>query len=192
MWHQQLGNPRTGKHVRLPFVGSSTSITSCFDIVHSDVCLYMHDYWEPHFLALKRIAHYVRGTLDHGLQLFSSFTTSLVAFSDVDWAGCPTTRRSTTELFPKEGTHPFSKKNKDRTLNRFINRFELSRKPQILDDFSRSPICETLIFTTNQGNPSGSRTQPQEKHTTEKNQGLLDLFDCENQRRRKTRKPQGD
>ncbi|GKD45628.1 ribonuclease H-like domain-containing protein, partial [Tanacetum coccineum] len=29
-------------------------------------------------------------------QLFSSSTTSLVAYSDADWAGCPTTRRSTS------------------------------------------------------------------------------------------------
>ncbi|GJR40344.1 retrovirus-related pol polyprotein from transposon TNT 1-94 [Tanacetum coccineum] len=36
------------------------------------------------------------GTLDHGLQLFSSSTTSLVTYSDADWAGCPTTRRSTS------------------------------------------------------------------------------------------------
>ncbi|GJS97964.1 ribonuclease H-like domain-containing protein [Tanacetum coccineum] len=35
------------------------------------------------------------GILDHGLQLFSSSTTSLVAYSDADWAGFPTTRRST-------------------------------------------------------------------------------------------------
>ncbi|GJX82629.1 ribonuclease H-like domain-containing protein [Tanacetum coccineum] len=49
---------------------------------------------EPHFSALKRILRYVRGTLDYGLQLFSSFTT-VVAYSDADWAGCPTTRRST-------------------------------------------------------------------------------------------------
>ncbi|GJV64960.1 ribonuclease H-like domain-containing protein [Tanacetum coccineum] len=34
---------------------------------------------------------------DHGLHLFSSSTTSLVAYSDADWAGCPTTRRSTSE-----------------------------------------------------------------------------------------------
>ncbi|GKC56883.1 ribonuclease H-like domain-containing protein [Tanacetum coccineum] len=27
--------------------------------------------------------------------LYSSSTSSLVAYSDVDWAGCPTTRRST-------------------------------------------------------------------------------------------------
>ncbi|GJV41603.1 ribonuclease H-like domain-containing protein [Tanacetum coccineum] len=60
------------------------------------VCLYMHDPREPHFSALKRVLRYVRGTLDYGLQLFSSSTTDLVAYSDADWAGCPTTRRSTS------------------------------------------------------------------------------------------------
>ncbi|GKA07195.1 ribonuclease H-like domain-containing protein [Tanacetum coccineum] len=30
-------------------------------------------------------------------QLFSSSTTDLVAYSDADWAGCPTTRRSTSD-----------------------------------------------------------------------------------------------
>ncbi|GKD90563.1 ribonuclease H-like domain-containing protein, partial [Tanacetum coccineum] len=38
---------------------------------------------------------FVRGTLDYGLQLFSSSTIDLVAYSDADWAGCPTTQRST-------------------------------------------------------------------------------------------------
>ncbi|GKD67178.1 ribonuclease H-like domain-containing protein [Tanacetum coccineum] len=47
---------------------------------------------EPHFSALKRIF-----TLDHGLRLFSSSTTSLVAYSDADWAGFPTTRRSASK-----------------------------------------------------------------------------------------------
>ncbi|GKE71623.1 ribonuclease H-like domain-containing protein, partial [Tanacetum coccineum] len=60
------------------------------------VYLYMHDSREPHFSALKRILRYVCCTLDYGLQLFSSSTTNLVAYSDVDWAGCPTTRRSTS------------------------------------------------------------------------------------------------
>ncbi|GJW92043.1 ribonuclease H-like domain-containing protein [Tanacetum coccineum] len=48
------------------------------------VCLYMHDHREPHLSTLKRILRYVRGILDHGLQLFSSSTTSLVAYSDVN------------------------------------------------------------------------------------------------------------
>nr|GEU91966.1 ribonuclease H-like domain-containing protein [Tanacetum cinerariifolium] len=61
------------------------------------VCLYMHDLREPYFSALKRIPRYVQGTLDYGFKLFSSSTTDLVAYFDADWAGSPTTRRSTSE-----------------------------------------------------------------------------------------------
>ncbi|XP_071741310.1 uncharacterized mitochondrial protein AtMg00810-like [Rutidosis leptorrhynchoides] len=60
------------------------------------ICLFMHDPRVPHLSALKRIIRYVQGTLDLGLQLFASSTTSLVAYSDADWAGCPTTRHSTS------------------------------------------------------------------------------------------------
>ncbi|GJV74486.1 ribonuclease H-like domain-containing protein [Tanacetum coccineum] len=56
----------------------------------------MHDPREPHFLALKDILRYVRSTLDFGLQLYASSTRSRVAYSDADWVGCPTTRRSTS------------------------------------------------------------------------------------------------
>ncbi|GKE03657.1 ribonuclease H-like domain-containing protein, partial [Tanacetum coccineum] len=64
-------------------------------VVHQ-VCLYMHDPREPYFSSLKRILRYVRATLDFGLQLYASSTRSLVAYSDADWAGCPTTRHSTS------------------------------------------------------------------------------------------------
>nr|GEX71842.1 ribonuclease H-like domain-containing protein [Tanacetum cinerariifolium] len=47
------------------------------------------------YRSLAGSLRYVRGTLDHGLQLFSSSTTFLVAYSDADWVSCPTTRRST-------------------------------------------------------------------------------------------------
>ncbi|GJZ32577.1 ribonuclease H-like domain-containing protein [Tanacetum coccineum] len=62
--------------------------------VVQQVCLYMHDPHEPHLSALKRILRYVRGSLDYGLQLFSSST--LVAYLDADWVSCPTTQRSTS------------------------------------------------------------------------------------------------
>jgi hypothetical protein len=33
------------------------------------ICLHMHDPWEPHLTAMKRTLHYLRGTLDYGLLL---------------------------------------------------------------------------------------------------------------------------
>ncbi|GJZ67798.1 ribonuclease H-like domain-containing protein [Tanacetum coccineum] len=56
----------------------------------------MHDPRESHFAALKRILRYVQGTLELGLQLYAFATTSLVGYTDADWAGCPSTRRSTS------------------------------------------------------------------------------------------------
>nr|GEX58300.1 ribonuclease H-like domain-containing protein [Tanacetum cinerariifolium] len=76
--------------------------------VVQQVCLYMHDPREPQFSSLKWILWYVRGTLDHGLQLFSSSTTSLVAYSDADWVGCPTTRRSASGYYVFLGNNLFS------------------------------------------------------------------------------------
>ncbi|GKB81968.1 ribonuclease H-like domain-containing protein [Tanacetum coccineum] len=63
------------------------------------ICLYMHDPREPYLTALKRILRYVQGTLDLGLHLYASSTTSLVGYTDADWAGCPSTRRSTSGYY---------------------------------------------------------------------------------------------
>ncbi|GJT48006.1 ribonuclease H-like domain-containing protein [Tanacetum coccineum] len=60
------------------------------------ICLYMHDPRDPHFAALKRILLYVQGTMDIGLQLYVSTNTPLVSYTDANWAGCPSTRRSTS------------------------------------------------------------------------------------------------
>ena len=60
------------------------------------VCLHMHDPREQHLSLLKRVLRYVKGTLHHGLQLASSPTDRLVAYTDADWAGCPDTRRFTS------------------------------------------------------------------------------------------------
>nr|GEV86982.1 retrotransposon protein, putative, Ty1-copia subclass [Tanacetum cinerariifolium] len=48
------------------------------------------------YLTLTRLNISYVGTFDYDLQLFSSSTTDLVAYSDADWAGCLTTRRSTS------------------------------------------------------------------------------------------------
>ncbi|GJT40578.1 ribonuclease H-like domain-containing protein [Tanacetum coccineum] len=67
--------------------------------VVQQVCLYMHDPRDPHFTALKRILRYVRGTIDHGLQLHVSSTAQLTAYTDADWAGCPVTRWSASGYY---------------------------------------------------------------------------------------------
>nr|GEV79475.1 putative ribonuclease H-like domain-containing protein [Tanacetum cinerariifolium] len=61
------------------------------------ICLYMHDPREPHLAALKRILRYVQGTLNLGLHLYASSTTSLVGYTDADWASCPSTRSAKAE-----------------------------------------------------------------------------------------------
>lgn len=60
------------------------------------ICLPMHDPRDQHLLLVKRILRYVKGTLHLGLQLTPSSTDRLVAYTDVYWAGCPDTRRSTS------------------------------------------------------------------------------------------------
>ncbi|GKA34065.1 retrotransposon protein, putative, unclassified [Tanacetum coccineum] len=84
MWHQRLGHPsakvlrslisrnviscnkeksshichacQLGKHVKLPFVSSDTRVSSCFDIIHSDIWTYPVPTFRLHF-GLKSSAH---------------------------------------------------------------------------------------------------------------------------------------
>ncbi|XP_018513827.1 uncharacterized mitochondrial protein AtMg00810-like [Brassica rapa] len=68
------------------------------DIAYSvqQICLFMHDPRDIHMQALRRILRYLQGTKDRGLQLLKHQKLSLTAYSDADWAGCPSTRRSTS------------------------------------------------------------------------------------------------
>nr|GEU65354.1 ribonuclease H-like domain-containing protein [Tanacetum cinerariifolium] len=107
-----------GKHVRLLFVSSGTVICFCFDIIHSDKKYAIKILEKAHMVSYNpsqtpidtesklgvdgdpvsdpTLYRSLAGTLNYGLQLFSSSTIDLVAYSDADWAGCPTTRRSTS------------------------------------------------------------------------------------------------
>jgi hypothetical protein len=60
------------------------------------ICLHMHDPREPHLTAMKRILHYLHGTSNTGLLLRRSSSSDFVVYTDVDWTGCPDTRRSTS------------------------------------------------------------------------------------------------
>lgn len=60
------------------------------------VSQFMHEPTVTHLKLVHRILRYLKGTLSMSLHLTSDTTLTLSAFSDSDWAGCPTTRRSTT------------------------------------------------------------------------------------------------
>jgi len=61
----------------------------------SQLCQHMHAPSTTHWSAVKRVLHYLKHTLDHGLQ-YTPGTLQLQAFSDSDWAGNPDDRRSTS------------------------------------------------------------------------------------------------
>ncbi|GJS45233.1 hybrid signal transduction histidine kinase M [Tanacetum coccineum] len=71
------------------------------------ICLYMHDPREPHFGALKRIMHYVKGMLDFVCFCYYIF----VGYTDADWAGWPSTRRSTLDLEEESVLQPSTGEN---------------------------------------------------------------------------------
>ncbi|XP_071704910.1 uncharacterized mitochondrial protein AtMg00810-like [Rutidosis leptorrhynchoides] len=59
-------------------------------------CLHMHAPHDSHMVTLKRILHYVRGTIHHGLSITKSPSQTLVSYTNADWARCSDTRRSTS------------------------------------------------------------------------------------------------
>ena len=60
----------------------------------NQVCQFMHSPKTTHWLAVKRILRYLKGTYNHGL-LYKPGNAQLIAYSDADYAGNPDTRHST-------------------------------------------------------------------------------------------------
>nr|XP_020175485.1 uncharacterized mitochondrial protein AtMg00810-like [Aegilops tauschii subsp. strangulata] len=66
---------------------ASTPVDTKAKYVVQQVCLHMHAPRDTHWALVKRILRYIRGTTAMGLTLTISPDTSLVAYSDADWAG---------------------------------------------------------------------------------------------------------
>jgi Reverse transcriptase (RNA-dependent DNA polymerase) len=60
------------------------------------VSQFMHVPSSDHWGVVKRILCYLKGTLHHGLYLQSSDNLTIHAFANLNWAGCPDDRKSTT------------------------------------------------------------------------------------------------
>lgn len=61
----------------------------------NQVSQFLHAPTNDHFQAVKRVLRYVKGTISYGLYFSRPTSTSLVGYSDADWARCIETRRST-------------------------------------------------------------------------------------------------
>ena len=79
------------------------------DIAYSvnQVCQFMHSPLESHFLAVKRILRYLRGTSGWGV-CFRPGSLDITAYTDTDWAGDLNDRRSTTGFVLFLGSNPVS------------------------------------------------------------------------------------
>ncbi|XP_026441917.1 uncharacterized protein LOC113341143, partial [Papaver somniferum] len=62
----------------------------------NQVSRFMHSPTEDHFMAVKRILRYLKGTLGKGLFLPSTAAPTLLAYSDADWGGTPDDSTSTS------------------------------------------------------------------------------------------------
>ena len=71
------------------------------------VCQFMQKPMQIHFVAVKRILRYLKGTLQSGIH-YTKGSLDLLAYSDADWAGDPNDRRSTTGLIVFLGSNPVS------------------------------------------------------------------------------------
>ena len=71
------------------------------------VCQFMHSPTTTHLTAAKRILRYLRGTLHHGIA-FTPGPMTLSAFTDADWAGDPSDRKSTSGFLVYLGSNPIT------------------------------------------------------------------------------------
>ena len=61
-------------------------------------CQFMAQPSETHWMILKRILRYLKGTISYGLYFQQASDFSIHGYNDVDWASCLDDRKSTSGL----------------------------------------------------------------------------------------------
>ncbi|GAA0139636.1 transmembrane signal receptor [Lithospermum erythrorhizon] len=126
------------------------------------VCQHMHDPQASHFLLVKHILRYVKGTLDMGLLIAPSRDIDIQAFSDADWAGSAIDRCSTGGYTVYLGPNLISwQSKKQRTVARSSTEFEykaladcsaeLSWLVSLLRELHLSPSKPPILWCDNLG-----------------------------------------
>lgn len=92
------GDPLPTLHEYCSVVGALQYVTLTLpDIAFAvnQVCQYMHEPRTAHWMAVKRILRFLKGTITHGLP-FCKGPFTLIAYSNADWARDLDDRRSTS------------------------------------------------------------------------------------------------
>ena len=73
---------------------------------------FMQQPTSSHMAALDHLLRYISGTVGQGILLKGTDSLQLTAYSDSDWASCPTSRRSVTGFVVLLDKSPISWKSK--------------------------------------------------------------------------------
>jgi hypothetical protein len=71
---------------------------------------------KEHWVGIKRVLRYIKGTLSYGLVYSPSDSFRLLAYSDSDWAGCVETRKSTSGYVSRLGNCTISWRSKKQPI----------------------------------------------------------------------------
>ena len=145
-------------------VGSLVYLTiirpNIFYVVYQ-VSQYLSAPRSTHYVVILRILRYLRGTLFRGFFYFAQSLLVLRAFSDVDWAGDPTNRRSTIDYCFLLGSSLISWRSKKQTHMTYFNTeveyraltdttFELIWLQWLLKDLDMFTSSATPLYCDNQ------------------------------------------
>lgn len=107
----QSGSPLACAEVYQRLVGKQIYLT----LTRPDIAFtvhvlskFMHHPTDVHLQSAKRVLRYLAGSCSQGILLANSSSAQLKAYCDSDWAGCPSTRRSTSGFCILLGASPIS------------------------------------------------------------------------------------
>ena len=73
---------------------TNTKPDICFAV--NTLSQYMVESRHVHLIAVKHVLRYLKGMIDYGLRYVADYKFGLVGYTDSDWAGSVTDRKSTS------------------------------------------------------------------------------------------------
>ena len=133
---------------------------------------------KKHWIGVKRVLRYIKGTLDYGLIYKSSDTNNIIleGYSDSDWGGDLSTRKSTSGYVFKIGNCTISWRSKRQSIVALSSTeaeyVALSHATQeaiwlrsLLNDMGFNQLKPTTMFEDNQGAIELARNPSHHSHT---------------------------